>query len=285
MDLPFVGLILQRYGARPLGLLALLGGWPTVGAYAQTVGDYRSGAGGAAGFTNRSSWSRSTGSAWGNNTAKRFLNAAQPRSLTNDVPLGVTCAAASPVNPLPATIPAFGSRLVEKQVLLNWCTPWEKDCVGFEGQAPNFKLVYRILYYYNGHDSAALPFDYGYRNSSAFTRGPWVHHYRRRQIGPAGAFYLLAVVAAAGRTGGAGPLVAWSVKAADGLGLRLKPQGQNPVTIRVDGAPGRLRLISRYSPTDRPDVVWRPVDQLHRGLYFVQVETELSRGQVRFQKV
>ncbi|RAK67039.1 T9SS type A sorting domain-containing protein [Hymenobacter edaphi] len=218
------------------------------------------------------------------NTTARYLDAGQALALVNGSGTYVTFGTTSPINPLPVSLVDFRARLVGKDVQVTWRTAQELNNAGFEVQASNNGLDYRVLDYYNGQGTVSVPSSYAHLDANAFQTGTAVRYYRLRQIDFDGKFTLSPVVAVAAPTTKAEPLLIWPVPTTDWLNIKLTANQQSDVTVRVLDARGRLCRTQQYSATEVPDVVRLPVDQLHRGLYFVQVETKQSRVQVRFLK-
>ncbi|RTQ50272.1 T9SS type A sorting domain-containing protein [Hymenobacter gummosus] len=218
------------------------------------------------------------------NTTEKYVDAGQPLTLTTGAPVEVTLGSATPINPLPITLVLFRAKLVGKDVQVTWRTAQEINCAGYEVQASGDGTNYEILDYYNGQGNSTVAIDYAHLDAGAFRNGQRVRYYRLRQLDVDGKFFYSPVVAVAAPGSPAGELVVWPVPATDWLNINLNTKQQNELTIRVTDALGRLCRVQHYPAAEAPDVVRLPVDQLHRGLYFVQVETKQSRVQVRFQK-
>lgn len=218
------------------------------------------------------------------NTAQRYLDAGQVLTMTTATPATVTFGTLSPVNPLPVTLTEFRGKTVGSDVQLNWTTAQELNCAGYEVQVSDNGSDYVVLDYYNGRGSTTSSSHYGHLDRNAFRSGTAVRYYRLRQIDTDGKFWYSPVVAVAAPTDKVATLELWPVPATDWLNIRLAAKAQDPVTVRVLDAGGRLCQTIKYTVAELPDVVRIPVTQLHRGLYFVQVETKQSRGQVRFLK-
>jgi Secretion system C-terminal sorting domain len=218
------------------------------------------------------------------NTTEKYLDAAQPLVLTTGNATNVTFGSASSANPLPVTLTQFVAKLVGKDVQLTWRTAQELNCAGFEVQVSNNGTNYEVLDYYNGRGAATVAASYAHLDAGAFRSGARVRYYRLRQLDTDGKFYYSSVVAVAAPGTQAEELTVWPVPATDWLNINLSTKAQNELTIRVTDALGRLCQVQQYSAAEAPDIVRLPVDQLHRGLYFVQVETKQTRVQVRFQK-
>ncbi|GAB2960278.1 hypothetical protein GCM10027048_29890 [Hymenobacter coalescens] len=218
------------------------------------------------------------------NTVARYLDAGLVLALTNGTAVNVTFGTTSSLNPLPVTMLYFRAKQMGKDVQLTWRTAQEQDCAGFEVQASNNGIDYQVLDYYNGRGTTAVATNYAHLDANAFRSGQRLRYYRLRQLDTDGKFHYSIIVTVAAGADASEPLTIWPVPATNYLNIALKDNAQNDVTIRVVDALGRICRTQQYSAAEAPDVVRLPVDQLHRGLYFVQVETKLSRVQVRFQK-
>lgn len=218
------------------------------------------------------------------NVTERYLDAAQALALTTGTGMPVTFGTTSAINPLPITLVEFRAKLVGKDVQLTWRTAQEINNAGFEVQVSDNNADYRILDYYHGAGTSSSPVNYAHLDADAFRNGQKVRYYRLRQLDTDGKFSFSGVVAVAAGAAAEPAVVAWPVPATDWLNIRLGAVNQGKTLLRIMDARGRLCQTIRYEAADLPDVVRLPVAQLHRGLYFVQVETEQSRVQVRFLK-
>lgn len=218
------------------------------------------------------------------NTSERYLDAGQALTLTTSSPITTTFGTLTPVNPLPVTLTAFWGKTAGKDVQLGWTTAQALNSAGFEVQAFDNGSDYTVLDYYNGRDAGAVPSYYGHLDRNAFRNGVAVRYYRLRQIDTDGKFWYSSVVAVAAPDHKTAALELWPRPAADWLNIRLAAKDKDPISVRVLDARGRLCQTLQYTAAERPDLVRVPVNQLHRGLYFVQVETKQSREQVRFLK-
>ncbi|MCC3159122.1 T9SS type A sorting domain-containing protein [Hymenobacter sp. 15J16-1T3B] len=218
------------------------------------------------------------------NTTDRYLDAGQALALTTGTGTFVTFGSSSPVNPLPVSLVDFRAKVVGKDVQITWRTAQEVNCAGFEVQASVNGVDYRVLDYYNGQGSVGVPTNYAHLDVNAFLHGVPVRYYRLRQLDFDGTFTISPVVAVAAPTGKTELLQLWPVPAIDWVNIKLTANPQSGVKVRVLDAQGKVCRVQQFSSAEVPDVVRIPINQLHRGLYFVQVETELSRVQVRFLK-
>ncbi|OON68987.1 T9SS type A sorting domain-containing protein [Hymenobacter sp. CRA2] len=219
------------------------------------------------------------------NTTERYLDAGQLLVLTTNTATNVTFASVSARNPLPVSLVEFRARLLGNQnVQLNWRTAQEKDCAGFEIQSSDNGVDYRILDYYNGQGTVSVATSYSYCDMRAFSQGQRVRYYRLRQIDTNGQFAYSPVVSVAPTLAKGEPITAWPTPATDWLNIALSASLDESVTVRIFDDLGRLCQTQQYTAENVPAVARLPVDRLHRGLYFVQVETKQSRVQVRFQK-
>ncbi|WP_400193702.1 hypothetical protein [Hymenobacter sp. B81] len=221
------------------------------------------------------------------NTTQRYLEAGTAVALATNSVVSTTFGSTSDRNPLPVQLVEFRAKVQGSDVQLVWRTAQEKDCEKFEVQTSVDGLQFEVLSSYPGQGNSATPTSYGHLHAGAFASGPRVRYYRLRQVDFDGQFYFSAVLPVSATPASAAKMdvQAWPRPAADWLNVQVPAVEQGEVRLNVIDAVGRTCLTHTYPATGQPALLRLDVGQLHRGLYFVQVETKQGHVQVRFQKL
>ncbi|KAA9338413.1 hypothetical protein F0P96_06140 [Hymenobacter busanensis] len=222
------------------------------------------------------------------NTTFKYLDASLALPLVNGTSTNTTFGSATARNPLPVQLVEFQGRVLNgKDVQLNWRTAQEKNAAVFEVQTSVDGKEFTVLKTYSAQGTKATPTNYAHLHDNALVGGQHLRYYRLRQVDFDGQFYFSPIVTVT-TVAEEAPLAleAWPVPATDWLNVQLNPTSDTgPAVLRVTDALGRTCLTQLLPASSQPQQLRLEVGQLHRGLYFVQVETKQRRVQVRFQKL